>query len=160
MNPQPLGPRWRHRIEHVTGYTVPAAQGDGGLRFEFVTSGHLHGWFDLDQYRQRVRLDRTLGLGRTNWAPINDRDRAPTDRGRGSVWDLHGFPDGSGLTLNAHWPACDELFPDWAGYRIRQTSMRNLAAKVAAGRGPVAQGNIPVPGLTLHPDLTDEESTQ
>lgn len=51
MGSAQLGPKWMRRIRRVTGLDVVHASGFGGYVFQFTTTDHVHGWFDLKAYR-------------------------------------------------------------------------------------------------------------
>ena len=47
MGAQRLSERKTRRIARATGLPVIRAWSHGGYVFDFVTAGHLHGWYDL-----------------------------------------------------------------------------------------------------------------
>lgn len=46
-----LGPRWRRRIAMATGLEIAWASGGGAYEFNFTTTDHRHGVFNLKAYR-------------------------------------------------------------------------------------------------------------
>jgi hypothetical protein len=47
MSAQRLNARNVRRMARITGLPVIRAWSHGGYIFDFVTQGHLHGWYDL-----------------------------------------------------------------------------------------------------------------
>ena len=66
MGAQRLSERKTRRIARDTGLPVIRAWAHGGYTYDFVTQGHLHGWYDLK--------DGTWGIA------LNVRTHYNTDR--------------------------------------------------------------------------------
>lgn len=47
MSAQRLSPKKTRRLVRKTGLPIVRAWAHGGYVYDFVTAGHLHGWFDI-----------------------------------------------------------------------------------------------------------------
>ena len=55
MSAQRLSERKTRKVARITGLPVIRAWAHGGYAYDFVTAGHLHGWYDLKTGEWRIQ---------------------------------------------------------------------------------------------------------